>query len=241
MNVKSLAEQFYLNDLTIKLPSILFTKAKRKYVFRIFYLSLLFTVITSAVHAESTSNSPLAKYSASWNNQDYIQCNTAKEASYLSESEKEVIYILNLVRKNPALFAETVLKNYPDEINKPQLKKSNYFKSLMATLQQLSELKMLEPDLIAYGSAHCHATSSGKTGYVGHERQTKECEKVKNFMGECCSYGAQSPLNTVINLLIDEGVSSLGHRKILLGNYSAIGVSIKPHKEYKVNTVIDLR
>lgn len=188
-----------------------------------------------------TNGSPLAKYSNTWNGADYKACNTAASATYLTANEKEVVYILNLVRQYPQLFAQTVLKTYPDEGGGSGLRQSAYYKSLMATLEKMQPQKILKPDLIAYASANCHATSSGKNGYTGHQRQTEECKSVKNFMGECCDYGNHHPLDIVLRLLIDEGISSLGHRTILLGSYSAIGVSIMPHKEYGSNTVIDLR
>jgi uncharacterized protein YkwD len=40
--------------------------------------------------------------------------------------------------------------------------------------------------------------------------------------------------------MIDEGVSDLGHRKNILDKeYTAAGVSIQPHKRYKVNAVMN--
>ena len=48
-----------------------------------------------------------------------------------------------------------------------------------------------------------------------------------------------SGLEIVIQLLIDQGVSSLGHRYICLGTYARVGVSIKPHKSYGTNCVLD--
>jgi uncharacterized protein YkwD len=208
-------------------------------VFKILFCILL--LVTTQSFAGGSNSSPLAKYSDNWNSATYKACNTAASASYLTAAEKEIIYIINLVRQNPQLFAQTVLKSYPEEIDKNSLRQSGYYKSLMATLENMTPQKILKPDLIAYASANCHATSSGKTGYTGHQRQTDECQSLKNFMGECCDYGNHDPLRTVLTLLIDEGISSLGHRKILLGNYSAIGVSIMPHKDYGRNTVIDLR
>jgi len=45
----------------------------------------------------------------------------------------------------------------------------------------------------------------------------------------------------VIDLLIDCGVSNLGHRKILLSKeYTMMGVSIESHRDYNYNTVLDL-
>jgi hypothetical protein len=43
-----------------------------------------------------------------------------------------------------------------------------------------------------------------------------------------------------MDLLIDEGVPSLGHRIILFKPHTQIGVSIQPHKKYRWNAVLDL-
>ena len=139
------------------------------------------------MYGQSVNDSPLSAYSAEWNKEEYNKCNTAIDITYLSVAEKEVIYILNLVRSYPLLFVKTVLAKYPLVSDKDYLlKDKKYFLSLIKTL------------------------------------------------------GEMEPLEIVLSLLIDEGVPSLGHRKILLGNYSQIGLSIKPHKKYETNTVIDL-
>ena len=60
------------------------------------------------------------------------------------------------------------------------------------------------------------------------------------YGGECCQYGTDNALGVVMQLLIDEGIESLGHRKILMGDYTLIGVAMRPHIAYRVNTVLDL-
>jgi len=184
--------------------------------------------------------SPLASYSVQWNDPKYAVCNTAVSASYMTSTEKEIIYILNLVRIDPTLFCETVLKAYPnskEEMN--HYTTSGYFASLVNTLLQMKSVQMLAPDSLCFISAYCHALRSGQTGYVGHDR-TPECQKKQHFMGECCSYGLNNALDIVIDLLIDEDIESLGHRNICLGDrYSKLGVSIQPHKEYGHDVVLD--
>ncbi len=177
--------------------------------------------------------SPLAKYSAEWNKPIYAICNTAAKTTYMSKTEKEVIYILNLVRSYPQQFASTVLKNYPHYAN------SLYYQSLMDTLQKLNPVNLLIPNKNCYESAECHASSSGSKGYVGHDRQTDECKKARSYNGECCDYGRSNALEIVVELLIDEDVPSLGHRSICLSNYKGVGVSIQPHTRYGENAVLD--
>lgn len=193
------------------------------------------------MHGQSINDSPLSAYSAEWDKKEYIKCNTAKDVNYLSTEEREVIYILNLVRLYPLLFLNTVLTKYPSASDKAYLLKDKYYyRSLKKELGDMAPQKLLEFNKLCYESAFCHAVESGKKGYTGHIRLNKKCEDQQHYMGECCDYGNSEPLEIVLSLLIDEGVPSLGHRKILLGNYTKIGLGIKPHTKYETNTVIDL-
>lgn len=208
-------------------------------------LILLFCLIGGNIslaqnNSTSFTSSPLAAYSSEWNQPQYRLCNTASKANYMSEKEKTVIYVLNLVRSYPALFAKTVIAQYPslsgnDDLGKDQI----YYQSLLTTLQQMAPLPMMTDNEKCYQSALCHSLLSGKTGYVGHKRNSEECEKKKYFYGECCDYGSNNPVEIIITLLIDKDIASLGHRKILLGKYTSAGVSIQPHTTYRFNTVLD--
>jgi len=129
---------------------------------------------------------------------------------------------------NPKLFADTYLGHLRNSSNQ-------YESSLYSELQKIDPLPVLKPNRKLYESAKCHAIESGESGYLGHTR--KKCTKY--FMGECCQYGISNPLNIIISLLIDEGIPTLGHRKICLSPYTELGVSIQPHKSYCINTVMD--
>jgi hypothetical protein len=176
--------------------------------------------------------SPLASYSPDWNDARYLKCNTAAKANYMTDAEKEVIYVLNLARMNPVLFANTVVKKYPAY-------HSDYYSSLLDTMLKLKPIKLLYPDSLCFAGALCHAINSGAEGYVGHTRSTSECRKKWYYNGECCDYGHNKPLDIIMSLLIDEDVPSLGHRDICLSGYKKIGVSIQFHKTYRYNAVLD--
>lgn len=185
--------------------------------------------------------SPLAAYSAAWNDARYQKCNTAASAGYLSATEKEVIYILNLARTNPSLFASTVVRQYPQKSGQPNMINSSYYKSLLLTMQKMKPVALLSPDSLCWVSAQCHAATAGSSGYVGHTRKTDACQQKTYFGGECCDYGFDDPLDILMDLLIDETVSSLGHRQICLGTFKRLGVSIQPPTIYRYNTVLDFQ
>jgi uncharacterized protein YkwD len=211
-----------------------------KYLFSFLFLFFIATAFSQSSSIGNLNVSPLASYSTEWNNEKYSECNTAAGVTYMTSTEKNVIYILNLIRTNPVLFANTVLKKYPSVSGKDYLlNDAYYYRSLITDLNKMAPGFLLKPDKDCYTSAECHATSSGASGYIGHERKTKECKTKKYYFGECCDYGNFDPLEIVLSLLIDKDVPSLGHRYICLGDYKKIGVSIKPHSKYRTNTVLD--
>src|SRR5207342_2273596 len=194
-----------------------------KYFFGIYLILSSTTLFSQNSNLSISVVSPLALYSSEWNDEKYGKCNTAADADYLSDDEKKIINILNLVRTDPAFFAKTVLKKYPSRSGKAYLADdAYYYQSLVSTLLKLEPKALLYPDNLCFISAQCHASTSGARGYVGHDRKSKECKAKQHYFGECCDYGHSDPLEIVLSLLVDEGVSSLGHRNICLGAYSKI-------------------
>lgn len=183
-----------------------------------------------------------------WDDSVKTAAHTATKIRYMSENEKDVLYWLNLARMKPDLFAELYLDpfvklhNYEDWIccgegGWGMQSNVTYLNTLYLQMATMKSLPALQPDEDCYRSAECHATESGKTGYVGHARVN--CKSY--FSGECCDYGNSKGLDVILNLLIDNGVPSLGHRKICLGDYRIAGISQKPHKYYRFNTVLDFK
>lgn len=222
-------------------------------VLKHFLASLFFILIHQFVFADSfkkdrllytptdSNINPLLVYSNEWSNKIYQNCNTAKNISYLNQEEKNLIWVLNMVRLNPQLFLKTVLLNPKCSFYKSEKKRNSYDKSLIKTLAATNAIQnSLLPDSSCYVSAHCHSYYSGIKGYVGHERVDKSCKQ--DFYGECCQYGYADGLSIVLDLLLDYDVPSLGHRKGCLSEeFQLIGVSIQPHTKYQYNSVIDFK
>jgi uncharacterized protein YkwD len=107
---------------------------------------------------------------------------------------------------------------------------------------------MLAPDEGLFKAARFHAKDSGKNGIVGHSssdgtsfsKRLPKYVKGWNRLAENCSYGYEEATNIVGQLLLDENVPSLGHRKSIINpELEYIGVSIQPHTQYRFNCVMD--
>jgi uncharacterized protein YkwD len=198
-----------------------------------YFFSIAILLMSIGAKAQANEVSPLANYSPEWNDADsnFAQCNTAINAKYMSPNEKDVIYILNLVRSSPVLFVNTVLKKRKDLQGK-------YCNTLIEKLLTMQPLNLLQPDEKCYSSAECHA-ESGDHGYVGHIRQTTSCKEKQYFDGECCDYGHNVALEIVLSLLIDDGIPSLIHRTIFLSEFNGVGVSVQSHSKYRYVSVLD--
>jgi len=174
-----------------------------------------------------------------WDRAVLEKANTAKDAAYLTSEEKAVIFYLNLVRLDPKLFGETYLKKYLDSTGD----RNSYVTSLLKALPLTKPMDVLLPaqDLCAFAKAH--ATKFGKENKVGHDNFKERTKTIRNNyagIAENCDYGNDKAFDIVMSLLIDEGIQSLGHRKNILNpKYRYIGTSIRPHKGYDWNCVMD--
>ena len=192
-----------------------------------------------APQQKASETSPLSDYGTEWTAPKYNACNTAAKSRFMTAEEKQMIHIVNIARQHPALFCEKVVKPWC-AANNVDLNSEQYYGSLIQQMSTMQPLGLLQPDSLCFVSAACHAETAGKAGYTGHDRLSDKCRKVKKYNGECCSYGMTTPLDVVMQLLVDEDVESLGHRKILLGSYTKIGAATRPHTAYRTNSVLDL-
>lgn len=175
-----------------------------------------------------------------WDSLILEKANTAKNAIYLKDEEKQVIYYTNLARADGRLFADTYLKWYLESGN---IHSNSYILSLEQNLQNIKDLPMLFPDKDLYDIAREHAVKSGKSGQKGHQgfkKRFRQLDRSYMYFGENCYYGRDNPLVIVIKLLIDDEVSDLGHRQNMLEPlFNSVGVCIMPHKTYGYNCVMD--
>ena len=176
-----------------------------------------------------------------WDSEVIKELHTAVNTEYLNEEEKKVILFMNMARQNGLLFTETFLQTY---IMDNSVRKSKYVKSLTRDLKKISGLQPLQIEEDLTVVAQGHATKSGKTGHTGHKDFKKRFKPLMGnpyyHVGENCSYGYEQAIDIVITLMIDEGIKDVGHRKNILNeDFNSVGVAIRPHKNYRINCVID--
>ena len=195
-----------------------------------------------------------------WSEEELSMANTAKNAKYLNPQEKDLIMYMNLARINGEKFFNTYFQEFLEAHNTQMVQYSNYrqlridktdryYKSLKKDLKSIKDLPVFYPDESLSWVAQQHAKDMNKYNYADHKSKDGRSVKdrissiyPKRALGENLAFGFSTGLGNVCMLLLDKGVSDLGHRKLILNtslklNY--VGVSIEPHKGYKYCSVTD--
>ena len=188
----------------------------------------LFSLTVSLV---SISHGQIEGISPLWTLEELRNANTTKEArSYMHSSERDIITVLNLARMYPKRFVELELTIEKEDYD------YEYKRSLINHMLSMESIRAVKPNQSMYKLARCWAKESGELGLTGHDRI--QCND--GFWAECCSYGHGDALGIVLQLLIDYGVPSLGHRVICLSdNFTAVGATINNHSIWGYVSVLD--
>ena len=151
-----------------------------------------------------------------------------------NDNNDEIVRLVNFVRQEPQRFLEEVALPYIEE---NELDKSSYSKSLIRTLKTQQALPPLKVNSNLSAMALDYAVEAGKRGWTDHVRTDARFKKYApeiDITGENLQFGSGNPIAVVMDLLIDEDVRSLGHRKnILDSEFTEIGVAFGKHKTYE--------
>jgi uncharacterized protein YkwD len=188
---------------------------------------------SSVSNQPSKPSSNAASAASKFTDDQVSKANTAKDASYLTAEEKNVIFYCNLARLDGQVFVNQYLSKMKNSSN-------SYEQSLLKDLAGVKNLPMLKPNSKLARAAKVHTDDIGPKGLTQHESSdgTDAFDRVRKYynggcMGENISFGYSAAMDIVLQLLVDDGVASLGHRKnILSKDFLRIGVSIGTHKEY---------
>jgi len=201
------------------------------------------------------SQPPSTNEAADWP----AELNTAKDAGYLDELDKQVVLEINKVRSNPRKFSEDYMEElltafegnvfvYPGQ--DPVVTKEGIrpLKECIQILKQKNPLLILQPsEGLSKASADLVADQEkyGGIGHIGHNGSTPQ-QRVEKYgewnicLAEGITYGSFEARQIVIALLIDDGVPDRGHRNSILNDcFHFIGVAHGDHPDYKSMCVND--
>jgi hypothetical protein len=195
-----------------------------------------------------------------WTDAEFRKANTAANASYLSNEEKNIVMYMNLIRLDGEKFYYTFLEDYINNYNAKVRKYRNYnelritrtnsyYTSLLKHLRGVKNLQMFYPDDKLTSLSRNHAQDLNRNNLDTHESSNgdKFSKRLSKYfpnkaMSENIDFGYSNSLDIVCHLLLDCGVPSLGHRFNLLDQkykLNTVGVSIQPHPSYTWCAVID--
>lgn len=184
---------------------------------------------------------------------------TVKKASYLSPIENEVVDEINLFRSNPAKYANNHIKplakyyegkvlHYPGD---KSIRTEEGIRALNECVKVLNKANPLSGMQASKGlslAAKDHQKDQGKTGKTGHtggDRSTMQ-NRIERYgewqkrIAENIAYGNSTARQVLIFLLIDDGVSSRGHRTNLLHPaFKSVGIAFGKHPVYETMCVMD--
>jgi hypothetical protein len=172
-----------------------------------------------------------------WSKSEWRSANTARFSFYMSKQTRESIRFMNLSRMYGDKFAQIYLDSIPN--------KDGYIKSLITTLNKRKPTLPLRPSPNLWAASISHAIISGLAGTTGHQGFNarlfiSQPFSFGNTIGENCAYGERRGYDIALQLLIDRGVPSLGHRhNILNPDFSRVGGARFFHRGYTWNAVFD--
>ncbi|GEM_PF-3447581 len=171
--------------------------------------------------------------------QDAGQADSGEDAP--TEFELSVIDEMNLARTAPKEYAETYIAPLSGQFSEL------YFNECIEEMKAMAPVGALSHADGLWRMARAHAVTQGATGEVGHDRTdgSSFSDVVRSYgtftaAGENISYGKNTARGIVIQLLVDDGIESRGHRKNLLSStFTSTGVGFAPHTYYRYECVID--
>jgi uncharacterized protein YkwD len=183
-----------------------------------------------------------------------------KSLSARERIEYEVLSATNLLRTQPEKCAEMLELRLPyyrdDKVyaapGSVMIMTNEGKKAVQEAINILRNTKPMPPLVYSPGlSLACrdHCKDHGPKGKIGHNGSDgsqfyQRCARYGKFgagtSGENISYGSDSGLSIVLQLTVDDGVESRGHRENLLNtSFTVCGIGFRAHKTYEYMCVID--
>jgi uncharacterized protein YkwD len=182
----------------------------------------------------------------------------AETASFLPKLEQEIVDELNLARRDPAAYVEK-LKAYRSEINGKRWERPGKITVVLnegrAAVDEAIAALSKQPPLPQFSASEgltraamdlvVDQGKNGKTGHTGSDG-SDPASRVNRYgswgktMGENIAYGGETAEECVMQLIVDDGVPSRGHRKnIFNAQFLVIGVATGKHPGIRTVCVMD--
>lgn len=181
---------------------------------------------------------------------------TIDKPAYMSALETAVLDELNLARTNPKTYAR-LLEEYrktfegkiarrPGKIDLMTSEGTRAVDEAIRALKAQPALTAMRPSKGMSLAARDHVKNTGPSGLTGHtgkdgsspfDRMNRH-GKWQLSAGENISYGNDEGRAVVIQLIVDDGVPSRGHRtNIFSKKFNVVGIACGPHKIYNTMCV----
>lgn len=159
---------------------------------------------------------------------DFKKINTGIDASFMSAKERAMLKEINFVRCYPKVYAEIIFKEIADQSTTWQGLRHDDFQAALELIDELKAMKPLNallPMECIYVAARAHGQDEVARGFTGHDgsdgsqpwdRIGKACKELAASNENLVGGGKGTPRAAVIQLLIDSGISSRGHRYNML-------------------------
>ena len=175
----------------------------------------------------------------------------AEATSYLSALEAGVLREMSLARTEPARYAEFLeeRRQYyrgrrfkrPGEITIITNEGVSAVDEAIEFLRRIKPVGALRPSQGMSTAAKDHVRDQGPSGGTGHRGNdgSQMSDRVKHYgrwtgkIGENISYGRSDARDVVIQLIVDDGIRTRGHRRNMFDpEFRVVGVACGEHSGY---------
>lgn len=178
---------------------------------------------------------------------------------YLSARERQILLELNQMRSNPPTYAAKLearrhfyrgsLLHLPDQVPLRTREGVAALEEAIRALRGAKPMPEMTPSRALSLAARDHVRDIGPKGLLAHEGSDRSSpsQRLRRYarrlssVGEVITFGPDGGDSVIIDLLVDDGVPSRGHRTILFDSrLQLVGISCGPHAAYRTMCVLDL-